>query len=230
MSDTNTVRAARAPGTRGEPNRVVPLPRTSGHTWARQDGFRQVMGSFPTGVSVVTAKRGDGPRGMTCSSLMSICLDPPTLAVCLNNTSSTLRAVAEQGQFAVNLLHSGGERAARVFSSSVPDRFGMIRWSMSPSGLPWLVEDAFAIAECRVTGMTAIGDHTMVFGEVTGTGQAPGSPLVYGHRLFRSWDELGASDAVDVANTTLGHATAVARPATIPFHREVSPDHDSAHR
>jgi flavin reductase (DIM6/NTAB) family NADH-FMN oxidoreductase RutF len=155
-----------------------------------QSEFRQLMGSFPTGVTVITAMADDGPRGMTCSSLTSVCLDPATLAVCLRTDSVTLGAVARHGHFAVNLLHARAERAARVFSSAAPDRFGVVRWHLSGTGLPLLSEDAFAYAECHVAGTADVGDHTMVFGTVATAWVLPGSPLVYARRLFRSWDAL----------------------------------------
>jgi flavin reductase (DIM6/NTAB) family NADH-FMN oxidoreductase RutF len=148
------------------------------------------MGSFPTGVSVVTTIGDGGPRGMTCSSLTSVCLEPPTLAVCLHSASSTLSAVVQTSRFAVNLLHARGERAALAFASAVSDRFALVGWQPSPTGLPWLTEDAFAVAECQVVSTTVLGDHTMVFGEVSSVSQSPESPLVYGRRSFRSWDEL----------------------------------------
>ena len=73
------------------------------------EGFRALMTRFPTGVTVVTAMDGGGrPQGMTCSSLASVCLRPPTLLVCLRTLSATQRAVEATGAFAVNLLHSGG--------------------------------------------------------------------------------------------------------------------------
>jgi flavin reductase (DIM6/NTAB) family NADH-FMN oxidoreductase RutF len=151
---------------------------------AQPPEFRQLMGSFPTGVSVITTIGDGGPRGMTCSSLTSVCLEPPILAVCLHTTSSTLSALTEIGRFAVNLLHARGERAAQVFASAVADRFALV---------------AFAIAECRVVSTTELGDHTVVFGQVGSVSQSSASPLVYGRRSFRSWDELRSTGAESAA-------------------------------
>lgn len=165
---------------------------TMAYTVAGQGEFRQLMGSFPTGVTVITAMAEDGPRGMTCSSLTSVCLEPATLAVSLRTASMTLGAAARHGRFAVNLLHARAGRAARVFSSAALDRFGLVRWHLSGTGLPLLTEDAFAFAECRVAGTADFGDQTMVFGEVATACVLQGSPLVYARRLFRSWDALPA--------------------------------------
>lgn len=151
--------------------------------------FRALMSAFPTGVAVVTTYGADGrPRGLTCSSLSSVSADPPTLSVCLTTRGETLRALREHGAFAVNLLHHGGQRAARVFARPTENRFGQVVWRPSPgAGLPWLADDAFAVAECAVSALSEIADHTVVIGEVTGVAQEPGVPLLYGARGFAAW-------------------------------------------
>jgi flavin reductase (NADH) len=124
---------------------------------------------------------------MTCSSLASVCLVPPTLLVCLRTASATYAAVRACHRFAVNLLHSGGRQAAEVFSTPRPDRFATVRWQWSGAGLPWLVEDAAAVADCEVVATAAMGDHTVVFGEVRKLVLTGGCPLLYGMRGFAEW-------------------------------------------
>jgi flavin reductase (NADH) len=155
---------------------------------ALADEYRDLMSAFPTGVAVVTSIDESGrPRGMTCSSLSSVTLTPPTLLACLRTGSATLGAVRYHGGFAVNLLHVRGRRAAELFSSAVEDRFGLIRWRPSYSGLPWLVADAFALAECTVSGTAEVGDHTVVFGAVDDVTMARETPLLYGMRRFSAF-------------------------------------------
>jgi flavin reductase (DIM6/NTAB) family NADH-FMN oxidoreductase RutF len=153
---------------------------------ASADAFRGLMSRFPTGVCVVTTVDTAGcPRGLTCSSLSSVTLHPPTLLVCLSTGSRTLAALREHGYFAVNLLHSRAQRVAEVFSSPHPDRFSLVRWRASGSaGLPWLVDDAFAFADCRVCDMRIVGDHAVVFGRVTAISHHRDVPLLYGLRQF----------------------------------------------
>jgi flavin reductase (NADH) len=163
--------------------RVPPPPRR-----ASPDDYRDLMSAFPTGVAVVTSIDHNGrPRGMTCSSLSSVTLAPPTLLACLRTGSATHCAVRYHGSFAVNLLHAGGRHAAELFSSAVEDRFGLIRWRPSYSGLPWLVADAFALAECTVSGTAEVGDHTVVFGTVDEVIMARATPLLYGMRRFSAF-------------------------------------------
>ncbi|GAA3463245.1 flavin reductase family protein [Saccharothrix longispora] len=152
------------------------------------DDHRALMGSFPTGVAVVTAVGADGaPRGMTCTSLASVTLDPPTLLVCLDTARRTTAAV-RRGRFGVNLLHAPGRRAAEVFSSPVPDRFGAVAWrSAAVTGMPWLFEDSLAFAGCVVRESTVVGDHVVVLGEVSEINWSGGTPLMYGRREFSTW-------------------------------------------
>lgn len=150
--------------------------------------YRELMSSFPTGVAVVTGLDADGaPQGMTCSSIASATLLPPTLLVCLRTGSRTLNAVTARGAFAVNLLHDEGQEVAELFSRAEANRFSQVRWRMSEAGLPWLVQDAFAVAECTVSDLHTVGDHAVVLGEVTSIAQVPGTPLLYGLRRFAAW-------------------------------------------
>jgi flavin reductase (DIM6/NTAB) family NADH-FMN oxidoreductase RutF len=154
--------------------------------------FRSLMSSFPTGVAVVTSADPDGTAwGMTCSTVCAVALNPPTLLVCLRRGSPTLRAMLRLSAFAVNLLHDGGQHTAELFASGATDRFDRVRWAREPRfGVPHLVDDAHAVADCEVTGSIPVGDHLVVFGEVWHVEQptpAPRSPLLYGFRQYSSW-------------------------------------------
>ncbi|MFI9332839.1 flavin reductase family protein [Kitasatospora sp. NPDC052868] len=166
-----------------------PGPLHDEHHPVGADAFRSLMSSFPTGVAVVTGTGRDGsPRGVTCSSLSSVALDPPTLLVCLKTGGSTLEVIRTRRWFAVNLLNARARTAAEVFSSPVADRFAQVRWRPTgTAGLPWLYEDALAVAECAVTGLHPVGDHTVVLGEVAGLELRPDVPLLYGMRRFSAW-------------------------------------------
>ncbi|MFF4799186.1 flavin reductase family protein [Streptomyces sp. NPDC001351] len=150
-----------------------------------------LMSGFPTGVAVITTRCpvSRQPYGLTCSSLVSVTLEPPTLLVSVKSESPVLGAIHRSRAFAVNLLHKNGERAARIFSTPVPDRFGQINWEPSGvSGIPWLVDDSFALAECALTETHEVGDHVLTLGRITRIeGTLKGSPLLYGLRTFASW-------------------------------------------
>jgi flavin reductase (NADH) len=148
-----------------------------------------LMTAYPTGVAVITAIDGDGSlHGMTCTSLTSVTLNPPTLLVSFRRASGTLRAARRRGRFGVNLLHARGRRAAEVFSTAVEDRFGEVRWQHSEvTGMPWLAEDAHAFAGCVVRESIAVSDSEVVFGEICEIVQERDLPLLYGMREFSVW-------------------------------------------
>ncbi|MDQ0938383.1 flavin reductase family protein [Streptomyces sp. V1I1] len=178
------------PGSASQAQSQSPPRHQSPDCTARADrDYRKLMRAFPTGVTVVTAIDADGtPRGSTCSSLTSVTLTPPTLLVSLDTTSPTLQALMARGNFAVNLLHARGRGAAEVFATRTADRFAHVSWcSSQSSNLPRLVDDAFAVAECQVAGTLAVGDHTIVLGEVTDVAHTPEVPLLYGFGQYSAW-------------------------------------------
>jgi flavin reductase (DIM6/NTAB) family NADH-FMN oxidoreductase RutF len=150
--------------------------------------YKDLMSAFPTGIAVVTTADADGnPCGMTCSSMTSVTLQPPTLLVCLRVGSLTLQAARDRGRFAANLLNARARHVAEVFSTPVPDRFAQVHWERLDSGLPWLSHDSFAVAECRITGSGEVGDHAIILGQVVFIAQSHGFPLLYWQRRFRTW-------------------------------------------
>lgn len=154
------------------------------------DDFRTMMRVFPTGVAIVTTTDLEGrPWGMTCSSMCSVTLTPPTLLICLRADSPTLAAIVVRGTFAVNLLHDDAQPAAELFASGDPCRFDRVTWHLDAGALgPHLQDDSLGIADCRVTKTLPIGDHEVVFGEAVGIGQTRGrSPLLYGFRRYSKW-------------------------------------------
>lgn len=183
----NGATAAGRNATAADRNADAPAPR-KGTVPAHQRRYRDLMGAFPTGVAVVTSLDAEGmPRGATCSSLTSVTPRPPTLLVSLRGGSATLAAVTAHGSFAVNLLHSGGQHLAELFSAPESGRFAHTNWRRTPTGLPHLAEAAFAVADCRVSELIDVGDHTLVLGEVGAIGRGDGTPLLYGLRRFTAW-------------------------------------------
>lgn len=151
------------------------------------DEFRAMMRGFPTGVVVVTSIDSTGkPRGMTCSSLCSVAVQPPTLLICLRSGSPTLDAVLHRDSFSVNVLHSEAKEVAELFASGAPDRFDCLGWEPSPAG-PHLLGAASAIADCMVSGTQRIGDHAVVFGAVRDIISLRRGALLYGFRQYRTW-------------------------------------------
>ncbi|MET9692992.1 flavin reductase family protein [Streptomyces sp. NPDC006514] len=171
-------------------------PTAATSTQASPDAFRSLMSEFPTGVCTVTTRDLDGePWGMTCSSVTSVSLAPPTLLVCLRAGSPTLQALLNTGSFSVNFLHAQGQKTAELFASGNPDRFALVPWDQPPGACgPHLVRDAHTVADCEVVLTQRMGDHVTVFGEAHRiTRQHIRPPLLYGQRQFRSWSQTDPS-------------------------------------
>ncbi|MGX1881806.1 flavin reductase family protein [Streptomyces sp. NPDC055287] len=156
--------------------------------------MRGLMGSFPTGVCIVTSIDEGVPWGMTCTSLCSVALDPPTLLVCLRQGSPTLGAVLGSGSFAVNLLHDEAQSSAELFASGAHDRFERIRWEAEQGARgPHLVKSAHTIADCDVSEASRVGDHVVIMGHVRRiTRLTSQKPLLYGLRRYATWPEAVA--------------------------------------
>jgi flavin reductase (DIM6/NTAB) family NADH-FMN oxidoreductase RutF len=149
--------------------------------------FRSLMAEFPSGVAVVTTTDDGEPWGMTCSSLCSVSVAPPTLLVCLRKRSPTLAAILRRGVFTTNLLHGGARGVAELFATPTAGRFDRVKWVAGPAG-PRLTEAAHAIADCRVSRVEEEGTHLIVFGEVFDvTRRAGHAPLLYGRRSYHRW-------------------------------------------
>ncbi|WP_419995138.1 flavin reductase family protein [Streptomyces boninensis] len=163
--------------------------------------IRPLMAGFPSGVSVLTTLRaGAEPTGMTCSSLASVALAPPTLVVCLRTASPTAQAALDSGRFALNLLHEDARATSDRFASGTADKFGGTDWRLPLNAAgPHLAADARAIADCTVVHTVPAGDHTAVFAEVrrvTVFPDAPG-PLLYGLRQYARWSDAIAGPALE---------------------------------
>jgi len=129
------------------------------------DQFRQALGSFASGVTVVTTKDSSGvPYGLTVSAFTSVSLDPPLVLVCLNNRLRSLHSFLESRKFAVNILGADQEETSVHFATKGSERVSWIRGN-GETGVP-VLETALARLECEVVQTVATGDHTLLVGSV----------------------------------------------------------------
>ena len=151
-----------------------------------QRTLRDALGSFATGVTVVTCVDGDGrPFGLTVNSFTSVSLDPPLLLVCIANQARCAKAMAEAGHFAVNVLQTGQQPASIRFSTRDEDRFGATPWSTGESGAPLLM-DSLAVFECERHSVHEGGDHRILTGKVLRASFDPTmDPLLYFRGKYR---------------------------------------------
>ncbi len=142
--------------------------------------FRQVLGHFPTGVTVVTAATPDGPAGLAVGSFFSVSLDPPLVAFCAAKTSTSYPKIDEAGHFVVNVLGDDQEEVCRVFAGR-GDKFAGLGYTPSPiSGAP-VLNGVLAWIDCEIEAKHEAGDHWIVVGRAheLEVGNEIGGPLVF---------------------------------------------------
>ncbi len=127
--------------------------------------FRSAIGTFATGVSVVTTSHAGQLLGMTMNSLTSVSLDPCLLLICPRRTSATGAAIRARGSFVVNLLASDQEEVARRFVGAEGRRFNGLDLGWTETGLP-LLPGSLAQLTCELRQVHAGGDHDIMVGEV----------------------------------------------------------------
>jgi flavin reductase (DIM6/NTAB) family NADH-FMN oxidoreductase RutF len=141
--------------------------------------FRQALGHFAAGVTVVTAKLADGHlAGITVTAFSSLSLEPPLVLVCIDRKARIHDRLAIGGAFAVNMLAEDQEVVSRRFASREPDPFRETGYSEGATGAP-VFHDALAVVECRIVELLAGGDQTIVVGQVEATRVREGKPLLY---------------------------------------------------
>jgi 3-hydroxy-9,10-secoandrosta-1,3,5(10)-triene-9,17-dione monooxygenase reductase component len=142
--------------------------------------YRQVMGQFLAGVTIITAANPSGPVGMAVSAFSSLSMEPPLVLFCPQKRSATWALVEDAGHYAVNILGSGQEHISRQMSSKAEDKFAGIDWHTESTGSP-VLDDALGWIDCRTEQVHDGGDHWIVVGRVLALGWREGEPLGY-HR------------------------------------------------
>ncbi len=142
--------------------------------------FRDALGCFATGVTVVTAV---GPRGeligITINSFNSVSLDPPLILFSLNRRAYSMRAFLSAQAFAVNILRAGQEEISNRFARSLEDKWLGVEHEIWDDGCP-ILTGALASFECKTRHTYHGGDHVIFAGEVTRLRHDPdGQPLLY---------------------------------------------------
>ncbi|MEK4028230.1 MULTISPECIES: flavin reductase family protein [Bacillaceae] len=151
----------------------------------KQTLFKEVMGNYPTGVTIVTGVTEDGtPVGLTVNSFASVSLDPLMVLWSIDHGVSTIKAFTEGGKFAVHVLAGEQQELCKTFATKGVDRFSQCKWKMSENGLP-IIEGAFGVFECETFQAVEAGDHTVLIGNVTDIHLDKGKdPMLYHRRCF----------------------------------------------
>ncbi|WP_024475849.1 flavin reductase [Arthrobacter sp. CAL618] len=142
------------------------------------DAFRDVIGRFASGVTVITTHHEGRNYGSTASAVSSLSAEPPMLLICLNKASASAHAVAASGTFAVNVLAEDHIQLAGRFASKLADKFEGVPTEVDANGSPLLV-GALAHLVCRVSEQVEAGTHFVFLAHVEEAVAYPGHPLAY---------------------------------------------------
>jgi flavin reductase (DIM6/NTAB) family NADH-FMN oxidoreductase RutF/pimeloyl-ACP methyl ester carboxylesterase len=163
-------------------------PRASPEYRAGSDArtFRDALGCFATGVTVVTALSADGtPIGLTANSFTSVSLDPPLLLVCIANTAGSAAVLRDAERFAVNVLQIGQQPTSNRFAGKGEDRFAVTPWEIGEYGTPVLT-GSLSSFECARDAIHDGGDHFILVGRVLKAIFEPRrDPLLYFRGKYR---------------------------------------------
>ncbi|MEV0688064.1 3-hydroxy-9,10-secoandrosta-1,3,5(10)-triene-9,17-dione monooxygenase reductase subunit [Nocardia sp. NPDC050378] len=145
--------------------------------------FRNVLGQFCTGITVITALAPDGaPIGFACQSFAALSLDPPLVLFCPTKGSRSWAAIEAAGKFCVNVLAEEQQPTCARFGSREPDKFAGVPWHTSVLGVP-VLDDSLATIECTVDSVVDGGDHFIVIGRVQALAESEtttnGRPLLF---------------------------------------------------
>lgn len=151
--------------------------------------FRDVLGRYASGVTVVTTVHGGSPVGMTCQSFTSVSLDPPLVAFLPMKTSRAFAAIRQSRRFCVNFLAAEQAEVSNIFASRAEDKFAGVDWEPTSSGMPRL-EGAVGWVDCSVHAVHEAGDHYLVIGRVEDLDAGDATrPLLFHRGRYRTADE-----------------------------------------
>jgi flavin reductase (DIM6/NTAB) family NADH-FMN oxidoreductase RutF len=158
--------------------------------------FRNVLGSFASGVTVITTRGPEGAYGMTATAFSSVSLDPPLVLTCVMTPSEGADAIQANGIFAVNILSAHQEPISNYFASkSRPkgaEAFKEVPHKPLATGAP-IIEGVASYLDCVLNSTYEAGDHLIFVGEVVALGLLEGvPPLLFhggGYRFVRDPSE-----------------------------------------
>ena len=144
-----------------------------------QRHFRDVMGTFATGVTIITTVESEVPYGITANSFTSVSLSPPLVMFCLGKSSTNFEFFMEADCFAVNILTEQQDALSARFAAYEGNRFEGIDWVTWETGAP-ILKNVVSAIDCRLEATHDAGDHIIMVGQVVrAEKQNDTEPLLY---------------------------------------------------
>ena len=173
--------------------------------------FRQALGAFVTGVTIVTTLDADGqPAGLTANSFNSVSLDPPMVLWSLALESANLEAFRQASHWAVHVLASGQEHLSIQFASRTHNRFAGVTTTPGPAGIP-LLDGYAARFICSAAFEHDGGDHAIFLGRVEAFERTTRTPLVYHQGRYAGVFPAAPAEAPGASITALENRGLVER-------------------
>jgi 3-hydroxy-9,10-secoandrosta-1,3,5(10)-triene-9,17-dione monooxygenase reductase component len=153
--------------------------------------FRDVLGRFASGVTVVTGVSDDEPVGLTCQSFSSVSLEPPLVLVVPAKTSRAWPLIQRSGRFCVNFLASDQVEISDTMASRGTDKFADVKWTPSPTTGSPVIEGTLGYVDCTIHAVHEAGDHYVVIGRVADlvADGADLTPLLFYQGQYRTTDQ-----------------------------------------
>lgn len=151
------------------------------------NSLKEVLRTYPTGVTVVTSLLDGEPAGGTMNSFTSVSLNPPLVALFISIDGRTSKAIDQTGSFVINILKEDQEEEAQVFANDkINDRFSRTQFHLNGDGIP-VLDGSLAFIECKLYKKEKIADHYLFVGEVKNASILNDEhALVYHRRGFKS--------------------------------------------
>lgn len=148
--------------------------------------LRRVMGTFATGVTVITTHDSAGKcYGLTANAVTSLSLTPPLILICIDRKAETFPAFLESRAFVVNILAEDQEEISSRFAKSGGDKFTGLACRPGTGSHAPVIDGALAHLECRIVDTFEGGDHVIHVGEVLHAEVRSGDPLLFYQGKYR---------------------------------------------
>ena len=170
------------------------LTATTTDTSIEPLSFREALGHYASGITVITSHTGDEPIGFTCQSFYSVSMNPPLVSFSVMCSSASYPKIREAGRFAVNILSVEQVGISNQFARRGTDKWHGIEWQESPLGNP-VIADSLHWLDCEIHAEHVAGDHVIVIGEVKAMDLQKADteqPLLYFKGQYRNLAAHGA--------------------------------------
>ena len=127
--------------------------------------FREALGHYASGITVITSHLDGEPIGFTCQSFYSVSTSPPLVSFSVMASSASYPKIRQAGRFVVNILSGEQVGISNQFARKGTDKWHAVEWQQSPLGNP-IIAGSLHWLDCKIHAEHAAGDHLIVIGEV----------------------------------------------------------------